>query len=349
VLSDLHGHLPDWEAFLARTQALERIAAGEEVWLLITGDVPDVTRHRGIDPAVPEDGDVQILEQLMRAKAELGARAERIVYLEGNHDFHLCRIYREVARYHAFQRGEKPTPASEVPEISAEELEAYCAYYREAYGVPVFENNIGPYDMINRLRPDHVRFLESCPIVAVLEGAGVAVTHAGPPRMEGWRTRSLLKAIDRADREFLRTAKPEAYYASPYHQLLNGRFRNNDYTHQDLEGFLAALGAGVLVTGHTPHSYLIDFARRAPLEGCTFEGGLGVVGGRQVVLCSSFGAFTPAHKHYLELDLARPYESAQALFAGGASAVRYLREGAEAEAANEGIEPLPGAEIALGA
>ena len=40
-----------------------------------------------------------------------------------------------------------------------------------------------------------------------------------------------------------------------------------------------------------------------------FRNGLGFVGKRQVVLCTSFGAFDDSRKRYIELDLSRPYTS----------------------------------------
>lgn len=343
VLSDLHGHHGDWSAFLAASRVLERIAAGEDVWLLVTGDAPDVARHRAVDPTVPEDGDVRILDDLLRALEELGPRAERVVYLEGNHDFHVLRICREVARWHAAQTG-RPLPAPGfVPEVTGEQIDAYFDYYREAYGDAVFANNIGPYDMVRRVRPEHLRFLDGCPVVAHLEGAGVVVTHAGPPRMRGLRPAALRREVDRCDREWMRTAPPDAYYRSPYHQLLNNRFRNGDYSLADVRAFLDAFDSGLLVTGHTPHPYLVDFERRSPLEGCSFRDGLGLIGENQVVLCSSFGAFDPSLKRYLELDLSRRHRSVEDLFAAG-DAVRPVHPDLPVQTP----PTLPGLEIALG-
>lgn len=343
VLSDLHGHHGDWTAFLAASRAFERLAAGEDLWLLITGDAPDVARHRAVDASVPEDGDVRILDDLVRVRRELGPRAERIVYLEGNHDFHVLRICREVARYHLGQAGRDMPPADFVPDVTQAQIDAYFEYYRTTYGEPVFANNIVPYDMVRRVRPDHLRFFEETPIVAHLEGAGVVVTHAGPTRMSGWRAGALRKEVDRCDRDWMRTAPPDAYYRSPYHQLLNNRFRNGDYTVSDVRAFLEAFNSGVLVTGHTPHPYLVDFERRAPLEGCSFRDGLGLIGDGQVVLCSSFGAFDASLKRYLELDLSRPYRSVEDLFAGE-SAVRPVHPGLP----RKDVGVLPGLEIATG-
>ena len=342
VLSDLHGHYGDWSSFRRQSQVFERLEAGEDLYLLITGDIPDVKRHITVDPTVPEDGDVQIVEDLIAARESLGDRGARIVYLEGNHDFHVGRIVREVARWFAFDRGLTPPKDTDRPELVPAQFEAYCAYYRESYGDAVFDNNIGPYDMVARARPELVEFLESGPILAVMEHAGVLVTHAGPARRASWKPSNLRKAIDRSNRSRLRLATPEEYYETPYHQLLNNRFRNRDYSLRDLESFVELYGAELLVTGHTPHPYLIDFDKRQPLEGCEFIKGLGVIGGRQVVLCSSFGALHSSWKTYLELDLTHRYASAEDLHAAGAVKQMYPAEELPVGAS------LPGADIVLG-
>lgn len=307
IVSDFHGHLGDFEAFLARSRILERIGSGEDVWLLITGDVPDLDRHRALDPEVPPDGDVRILDALIAAAKQLGPRAERIVYLEGNHDFHILRIARETAIFDAHRRGrEAPPPEVWDAPIDPRVLEDYFDHYRKSLGEEVFDNNIGPYDMIRRVQPRHLAYLAQGPALAMLEGARTIVTHAGPTKMKGQSKRAIRKAIERATREDLRGLPAETYYAAPYHQILNGRFRNQDYDLDDLDAFLSIFGASIMITGHTPHAYLVDFACNTPLPGCSFRDGLGFVGARQVVLCTSFGAFEAARKRYIELDLARP-------------------------------------------
>lgn len=310
VVSDLHGHFGDWDGFLRQSRVFERIETGEDLWLLITGDVPDLVRHRALDPDVPEEGDVRILDALIAAKERLGAKASRIVYLEGNHDFHMLRIAREVGLFEAGVKKTKSPPPEKWDEpIEPTVLGDYFEWYRSSFGDEVFENNITPYDMIHRAKPRHLQYLSEGPIMAVLEGAGVVVTHAGPPKMQGRSERTLKKAIEKATREELRVATPDDYYASPYHQLLNGRFRGGDYSLDDIEKFLAMFDARVLITGHTPHAYLVDAAKGTALEGCAFRDGMGLIGKRQVVLCTSFGAFDPSRKRWIELDLSRRYES----------------------------------------
>ena len=180
VVSDLHGHWDDFLAVLEKTDC-ERRLRDEDLYLILTGDVPDTARHRSIDPSVPPDGDVRILDRLLALREDLGPRAERVIYLEGNHDFHVARICREIAEFAG-------DPAAGFdPQARA----AYFQYYRVQYGDSMFANNIGPYDMVARTRPEHVAWFESCPILAVAPGCGLTITHAGPrPCALGLRARS---------------------------------------------------------------------------------------------------------------------------------------------------------------
>src|SRR5580658_10016373 len=75
IASDLHGHQTDFAQLLKRTRIVERVAAGEDVYLITTGDAPDPGRPRAIDPSVLEDGDVRILDQLIALEKELGERS----------------------------------------------------------------------------------------------------------------------------------------------------------------------------------------------------------------------------------------------------------------------------------
>lgn len=340
VVSDLHGHVGDWRAFLIASRAKQRLLDGEDLWLVITGDVPDVTRHRSVDPTVPPNGDVTILDELLALRRELGDRAARVVYLEGNHDFHLTRIARDVVE-HAGQRVGKGL----LPALQPAWIDAYFDHYRESYGDAIFQNNLAPYDMIRRVQPEHIDFLERCPILAWCPEAGVLVTHAGPPRMAPWagKAKVLRKTIDFANRDAMRELDAEAYYASPYHQLLNNRFRTGDYDVTDLHAFLDVYECGIMASGHTPHPYLIDLEQKRPLPDCGFRDGLGFVGGRQVVLCSSFGAFHPALKRYLELDLSRRYDSVEDLFTGSMAAQPIFPVGMPPP----DVGALPGAEAIL--
>jgi len=316
IASDLHGHQADFAQLLRRTRVVERIAAGEDVYLIITGDVPDLERHRAIDASVAEDGDVRILDQLIALQKELGERSDRIIYLEGNHDFHVIRIAREVAIFDARRKNASPPPRDRHEAIDRAALADYFHHYTKTFGAGVFANNVTPYDMVHRVEPRHLDFLARQPILAVLEGASALVTHAGPPKMTELSARALRREIENASREELFDSSAAAYYSSAYHQMLNNRFRARDYDLIDVDEFLKAFSCSLLVTGHTPHPYLVDYAKACPLEGCGFRDGLGFVGSRQVVLCTSFGAFDASRKRFVELDLTRPYAGTSDLRSG---------------------------------
>lgn len=346
IVSDLHGNWDDWQAFLRQSRAWERLEAGEDLWVILTGDVPDVLRHRTIDSRVPVDGDVQILDDLLAAKARLGERGERIVYAEGNHDFHVARVSLEAAHSEALRQGFDPPAPDSFPVVGIEAYQRFAERYRESFGDAVLANNVLPYDMVPRARSEHLRLITTGPVVVVLEGPRVAIVHAGPVSgAASFEPSALRSAIEGAHPEQLRNVAPEVYFASPYHQLLNGRFRHGDYTLEDVGDFAALYECGALVSGHTPHPYLLDLEQSKPLPDCAFTRGVGLIGERQLVLCTSFGAFHPELKRYLELDLSKPYPDARAL-AADPEAIRPLYGPKEARELESVCRPLPGATLA---
>src|SRR5579871_6961337 len=177
IASDLHGNQGDFTQLLRRTRVVERLAAGEDLYLIITGDVPDLERHRAIDATVKEDGDVAILDQLIALEKELGPRSERIIYLVGNHDFHVVRIAREVACFDARRKNEPLPGSDEFGDIDKGALADYFVHYEKSFGPGVFTNNVTPYDMVHRVKAHHLEYLARKPILAVLEGAQTLVTH----------------------------------------------------------------------------------------------------------------------------------------------------------------------------
>jgi calcineurin-like phosphoesterase family protein len=345
-VSDLHGNWHDWQAFLRRSRAWERLEQGEDLWVILTGDVPDVLRHQSIDTRVPSDGDVQILDDLLAAKERLGERGERIVYAEGNHDFHVARVSLEAANSEALRQGLDPPTSHSYPVVGIEAYQRFVERYRESFGDAVLTNNVLPYDMVPRARPEHLRLITTGPVVVVLEGPRVAVVHAGPVSGAGGFEPSALRgAVEGAHASQLRNVGPEDYFASPYHQLLNNRFRHGDYALTDVGDFAALYDCGALVSGHTPHPYLLDLEQNKALPDCAYTHGVGLIGERQLVLCTSFGAFHPELKRYLELDLTKAYPDARAL-ATDPEAVRPLYTPEESHELEAFCRPLPGASLA---
>jgi len=311
IVSDLHGCIGEFEAFLAHSQLERRLAEDEPVYLVITGDVPDTARHRSFDSSVPIDGDAQILKRLMELAASYPAR---IFYLEGNHDFHLGRITRELADYRLRCRNSESL-WSEDGRIPAALISGFAEHYRKSFGAQLYRNNVEPYDMLERLTATQLAFITTGPVLVTLPGAGVLVTHAGPPRQSSTAAPGLLKRqIENLAWEGLSDLNANDYYDALYHQLLNNRFRNEDYDLEDIAAFCSALSAELLVTGHTPHSYLAGSNSAA--ANCRVEESLGWIGEQQIVLCSSFGALSQEAKSYLELELDRPLRSQRDLRPG---------------------------------
>ena len=302
ICSDLHGNIADFEALLARSQFVERAKAGEAIYLLITGDVPDTARHHFFDPSVPNDGDSQILSSLIRLKQEF---PEQIFYLEGNHDFHVVRLSRDVEDFYRQTESEQPC-RNEDGSIKVEILRDFLDDYRGQFGELLYRNNIAPYDMLTRATKEDLDFMSSGPILAVLPKAKVVITHAGPVKTGQYEgSDEIVAAIKELDRDSLFEGTHEQYYLSPFHQLLNHRFPDNDYTLDDVRVFLDAFEANVMITGHTPLGYL-GTEERSNFPNCKIFNNLGWIGEQQGILCTSFGALRRESKAYLELDLARP-------------------------------------------
>jgi hypothetical protein len=317
VATDLHGHVRDFETLLARSRCLERIAAGEELVLVVAGDIPDVARHRVIDEEVDERGDLLLFDRLLELRLALGEQGDRIVYLEGNHDYHLLRLLAEMTQAVAALGLPLSRDAERVVDDAA--YNAFAEEFITRHGQGIFENNVRPYDMIQRLAPRHLPLLRRAPLVARLgrEAGGALVLHGGPSRRGhgrgGWWLRRRIRTLSRQRQ---RQLVGRAYYESPYHELLNGRYRLGDYAIEDISAFCDAFGCGLMLSGHTPTAYFLDPYSGHPLEGCELRDGLVTIGRHQAIFCTSFGASARSEKVYVELDLARAYASTDDLRPG---------------------------------
>jgi hypothetical protein len=314
ICSDLHGNIHDFNALLSRTQLPERLEKGEAVYLIITGDIPDTTRHRFFDSTVPEDGDCQILNILMELDRQF---PDRIFYLEGNHDFHIIRLSKEIENFHAeVSPLVKLRPDGPHAPINQDILIDYLNDFRGQFGEPLFRNNIGPYDMLSRVTEEQIRFLGAGPIIAVLPNAKALVTHAGPVKSAAYHSlANIVETIKTLNRDVTMQGSHEDYYRSPFHQLLNHRFPDDDYTLEDVNTFLRAFNSNLMITGHTPLTY-IGTEEISNFPNCKILNNLGWIGLHQAILCTSFGALRQESKVYLEIDLSIPLESVEALRPG---------------------------------
>ncbi len=292
VVSDLHGHLLDFRSILDDCGFVGRCEAGEPVHMVLLGDAGDLERHRWVDGRVSQGDDARLFDLLIELKKRFPANLH---YVEGNHDFHLLRIFRELEQFQR-ERGLSGFPSNAV-------ITAYFDSFVEAYGEGCFRVNIEPYDFVWRARPHHLDFVRSSSLVA-LGANGLLCVHAGPPRRSAARVRRFL--LDREARDSCLALEPEQMMATTYYQLLNNRYPN-DYGVDDLDAFLTALGGRVMISGHSPLPQFADHAG-APMEGCAVRDGVVAIGGRQGILGSSYGSL-PDAKRYLAIDLARTYNS----------------------------------------
>lgn len=287
VLSDLHGHVGDFDAILRDCQWTSRVDRGEDLYLLLLGDAGDLERHRFYDPSVPADGDTSLFDRLIDLRRHYG---RRVIYIEGNHDFHVLRIFREIR---VFAGGEHP---------SRDAIEAYAQEYRRRYGDFAFRINFEPYDFVWRAQPRHLKFMSRSSIAAVGR-RGLICIHAGPPRRHSGRTGGFW--LDRLARDACLAAPARRLIQSVYYQILNNRFPS-DYTIDDLSAFMAKLGGSLVLSGHSPLTQFSGLGG-APIPGCAFHGGLVAIGGRQAVVGTSYGSF-PDQKAYVSLDLSKTYQ-----------------------------------------
>ena len=282
IISDLHGHLQDFEFIIQKSRLIERLSSNENVYLIVMGDVCDIERHHFFANYIPPDGDIRILEKLIDLQNKFGKR--RIIYIEGNHDFHILRIFEEFKN------------------SGFSSIEEYVTNYRELYGEMLVANNIAPYDMIYRAKNEYLEFIGSGPLM-VCSKNGIVVVHAGPIRFPE-KIPDMKKTINSLKREEHFFAEPSESY---YLQLLCNRYCLSQYTIEDIKNFLNLIDGKIMISGHTP---LIHFEEdyQKFLSGCKLYEGMMIIGNMQVVLATSFGAYRN-QKIYLELDLSKKYES----------------------------------------
>lgn len=299
VVSDLHGHLRDFRAIVDAIELIPRLEAGEETHLVLLGDAGDLERHRWIDKRVSEGDDARLFDLLIELERRFPANVH---YLEGNHDFHVLRIFGELEgfqRRHGLQGHPDRTT-----------IQGYFNEFTAEYGEACFRVNLEPYDFVWRAQPRHLAYMARSRLLAWAPN-GLVCVHAGPGRRDAGGGAKFW--LDRALRESCLRLAPDRMMASLYYQLLNNRFPQ-DYSLEDLRSFLAGVGGSIMVSGHSP---LPQFRAgpNATIKGCEIHHGLINIGGQQAVLGSSYGCL-PGQKRFLAFDLARPYTSIEDLEPG---------------------------------
>ncbi len=216
IVSDLHAHWDDFNAWLRQTQLIERIEAGEDVYGLILGDAVD---YKPDEPRHPPYGDTLIVNRVMALRQHLGERGNRFLYLRGNHEFAAADAYAMLKKHGMTAQNRR-------------------RYIRELYNSPL-GTYYQQFNFIERMTDEHYAFLMSLPTLAIGKNGCVGV-HAGPARS---LTR-LAELVDPGPKTL-----EELLWHRPNIALSGG------YTVAHTDNFLKAIHANLLIVGHTPIHY----------------------------------------------------------------------------------------------
>ena len=155
VTSDFHTRFKDFNLWLNRTNVVDRIKNGEDVYGLILGDTID---KKPGDPEFERDGDSKIVDKLMKINDELGEMNYRLIYIRGNHEEALIDLYEMLVK------------------------QGMNAQNRMRYVKNVYRSALGAYyqqfNFIERITAEQYRFLKTLPL-AVKTKNGVIGLHAG--------------------------------------------------------------------------------------------------------------------------------------------------------------------------
>ncbi|MBW2996956.1 metallophosphoesterase [Candidatus Woesearchaeota archaeon] len=147
------------------------------------------------------------------------------------------------------------------------------------------------FNFIERMTEEQFRYMRDLPF-AVMTKNGIVGVHAGPARfMEG--------PEDVAQKK--KSVVQDIVWRRP--ENVTG----GSYTSSEVREFLEKMDdSGLLVTGHTPLGMLPRYY---------VENGVGVYGGNQIILATSYGSY-PGNKSYLALELGKRYNNTGDVRAG---------------------------------
>ncbi len=216
IVSDLHAHWNDFNQWLKRTQLVERIEEGEDVYAIMLGDSID---YKPDERPEPPYGDIQIVNRVMELQKQLGDKGKRFIYMRGNHELAAADAYALMKRNGMTDQNRKSFIKVLYNGING-------SFYRQ-------------FNFIERMTDEHYDFLINLPTVIVGKNGLVAV-HAGPARS----IMSLADIISPSS-----TTLDEMLWDRP-DAVLGGR-----YSVKHTAGFLDALNGKYLIVGHTPIGY----------------------------------------------------------------------------------------------
>jgi hypothetical protein len=156
VATDFHAQWSNFNRWLAQTNLVERIDAGENVYGLILGDAVD---HKPGDPIFEPYGDVKIVDRIMQLQQQLGE--ERFIYLRGNHELASADTYAMLKKSGMNADNRRDMIARLYQTIEG-------AYFKQ-------------FNFLERMTDEHYDYLINLPTVAIGKNGFVGV-HAGTSR-----------------------------------------------------------------------------------------------------------------------------------------------------------------------
>lgn len=217
--TDFHGKLDFFDQWIKRTNLINQIDAGQDVYGLILGDAID---HKLTEKIPDPESDSKLVSRVMELKKELGPSGDRLIYLKGNHEMAATEIYAMLK-------------ANGMNRENREEMIA--SLYRSPQG-----SYFKQFNFIERMSDEQYNFLRKLPVIAIGKNGLVAV-HAGT----SFATTQLADLIQPTEKILT-----QLLWGRPDVAMSNG------YTHQQTKDFLHKIGGRFLLVGHTPLSYLPD-------------------------------------------------------------------------------------------
>ncbi|MBW2997802.1 hypothetical protein KY349_05675, partial [Candidatus Woesearchaeota archaeon] len=168
------------------------------------------------DSEAERDGDSRIVDRIMEIQDKLGSQGNRLIYIQGNHENEVVKIY-DMLR----SRGICPKNQKEIVQRLYNSKSGF--YFKQ-------------FNFIERMTEEQFRYMRDLP-VAVLTKNGIVGVHAGPARfMEG------PEDVARKNKKVVQDivwSRPE-------------NVTGGSYTSREVVEFLEKMDdSGLLVTGHT--------------------------------------------------------------------------------------------------
>jgi len=217
IATDFHTHFRDFNQWLKRTNLIERLEAGEDIYGLILGDIID---KKPGDASFEPLGDTKIINRIMRLQKQLGSKGERLICIKGNHEFAAATTY-AMLKKHGMNADNRQRMID--------------ALYQGTQG-EYFQQ----FNFIERMTDEQYDYLMELPTVVIGKNGFVGI-HAGP----SCSVKSLVELIH-PTQEVL----DELLWGRPAVVQIGG------YTSSQTEAFLKRIGGNLLAVGHTPLIYL---------------------------------------------------------------------------------------------